>query len=299
MDAVFPAHMCMKRWALLASCLPLPPHSPLCLYHLCVLPAMCASCRMPLASALGACWRRSSTTESGSRVSTGCMACLDATLPPELSCGVADYAPGAFLSPVHKQDSELKFYSRSLKIVPDGKVCVCLQRRGSNQGPRRFFFVWTTSPCVLPLRSSPPPPPPIYPNTRWETCCRTSSRRLPPSTPSSWTPRSCWWMMCVSPAAVNTHRPREDARALLVPSVEGFPFGRATHSAHCCVRRAPPPVQKGNLLPFGSFGVNKRKGFKEATVCLFVFDVGAFVPWYAPFLCHCGYLRPWIAPCLC
>ncbi len=98
----------------------------------------------------------------------------------------------------------------------------------------------------------------------------------------------------------HTPPPRGRARALLVPSVEGFPFGRATHLAHCCVRRtSSPPVQKGNLLPFGSFGVNKRKGFKEATVCLFVFDVGAFAPWYAPFLCHCGYLRPWIAPCLC
>ncbi len=57
------------------------------------------------------------------------MACLDATLPLELSCGVADYAPRAFLSPVHKQDSELKFYSRSLKIVPDGKVCVSAAAR--------------------------------------------------------------------------------------------------------------------------------------------------------------------------
>jgi hypothetical protein len=57
------------------------------------------------------------------------MACLDATLPPELSCGVPDYGPRAFLSPVHKQDSELKFYSRSLKIVPDGKVCVSAAAR--------------------------------------------------------------------------------------------------------------------------------------------------------------------------
>lgn len=36
---------------------------------------------------------------------------------------------------------------------------------------------------------------------------------------------------------------------------------------------ALPPTQTGNLLPFGSFGVNKRKGFMHATVCLFVFDV--------------------------
>ena len=51
-------------------------------------------------------------------------------------------------------------------------------------------------------------------------------------------------------------------------------------SVHSAVYAFPSPVapafhamQTGNLLPFGSFGVNKRKGFMHATVCLFVFDV--------------------------